>query len=149
MFSKLFFPTFVGVGADGVSSLHDKRTGVGGLVGIVNHDSIPLPGGVCSSLRSYRLHRQYSLSRLWQLGSGLCMRVEHGKVGHDDGHRQSDGEYSSEGAYGADEHSHVRFGSHVAIAHCCHGHNGPPQTHRDGFEVIFRIHLRGSLYPRI
>ena len=69
------------------------------------------------------------------------MRIEHGKVGHDDRYWQSYREDTCNGADGTDEHSNIRLGRHVPIPDCRHGYNGPPQSNWDRLEVVFRVDL--------
>jgi len=81
------------------------------------------------------------LSCLGQLSARLRVRIKHGEVGHDDWHRKSDGQDTSNGADRADEHSDICLRSHIAIPDCCHRYNGPPQSNRNRFEVVFGVEL--------
>jgi len=92
-------------------------------------------------LGPHRLHRQYSSPLLGQLGSRLRVRVEQRKVGHDDGYRQRYRQYAGKRAQRADEHADISLRRHIAVSDCSHGYNGPPQTHRDGREVVGRVVL--------
>lgn len=69
------------------------------------------------------------------------MRVVHGEIGDDDGHRESDGQHAGQRAQGADEHADVGAWHHVAVADCGHGDQRPPQTERNAVEVVVRIGL--------
>ena len=64
------------------------------------------------------------------------MRVVHLEVRNNDGHRQSHGEDSSQGAQGSDKHSQVGLGHHVPVADRRHGDEGPPKAQRDAVEVV-------------
>lgn len=70
------------------------------------------------------------------------MRVEHGEVADDNWHRQGNGQDTGEGTEGSDKHARIGLGRHVAVAHCGHGHYGPPQTQGDAFELVVRIVLQ-------
>ena len=69
------------------------------------------------------------------------MRVEEREVGYDDRDGQGDAQHAGQSAQGAHEHPDIGLGDHVAVAHCCHGHDGPPQAHGDALKVIVRVVL--------
>ena len=69
------------------------------------------------------------------------MRVKQREVGHDHRNRKRNGQYAGERAQRADEHSEIGLGHHVAVADRGHGHDRPPQTNRDGVEVVLRVVL--------
>ena len=69
------------------------------------------------------------------------MRVEQREVGHDHRNRKRYRQYAGQRAERADKHADVRLGRHIAVTDCGHGYNGPPQSHRNGREVIVWIVL--------
>ena len=69
------------------------------------------------------------------------MRVEQREVGHDHRNRKRYRQYAGQRAQRADEHAEIGFRYHVAVADRGHGHDGPPQTDRDGVEIVLRIVL--------
>ena len=75
---------------------------------------------------------------MWHLG----MWIVHGKVGHNDGDGQGHDQHTAHGAQGAHDHAEVGLRHHVAVAHRCHGDQGPPQAQRDRTEVIAWICLK-------
>jgi len=92
-------------------------------------------------LRSHRLDWQHPPPLLGQFGARLRMRIEQREVRNDHRNRQRYREHAGESAQRADEHSDVRLGRHIAVADRRHRHNGPPQTDRDGGEVVGRVVL--------
>ena len=69
------------------------------------------------------------------------MRVEQREVGHDHRNRKCYGQHAGERAQRPDKHPEIGLGHHVAVADSRHGHDRPPQTHRDGGEVVLRVEL--------
>ncbi len=75
------------------------------------------------------------------MGGYLCVWVVHLKVGHDDRHGQRHSEHPAQGAQRPHKHPQIRLRHHVAVAHRCHCHEGPPQAQRDRIEVVVRVGL--------
>ena len=69
------------------------------------------------------------------------MRVEQREVGHDHRNRKRYGQYAGQCAQRADEHAEVGLGRHVAVADRRHGDDRPPESERDGREVVVRVVL--------
>ena len=69
------------------------------------------------------------------------MAVVHGEVGDDDRDRQGHHKHAGHGAHRAHEHAQVGLGHHVTEPHRGHRHQRPPQTQRDGLEVVGWIDL--------
>jgi len=68
--------------------------------------------------------------------------VEVAEVGHDDGHRQRDGEHAGYGAHRAHQLAPHRLRGHVPVAHRGHGDHRPPEGVRDADEVrVFVVGL--------
>lgn len=59
------------------------------------------------TLRTRGLDGKHSAPLLRELRARLRVRVEHGEVAHNDGHRESDREYAGDGAHRTHEHSPV------------------------------------------
>ena len=74
--------------------------------------------------------------------TNLCVRVVHLEVGNNDWDGQGHREDSSQGTESSDKHAQVGLGHHVAVAHCGHRHQRPPQAQRDRLEVVGGIDLR-------
>ena len=139
----------VGVVAfDGVGSVSNRQTiaerrgpdGVaspGRLVMLV----VPVRRDRRRRFRSHRLDGQHSPSLLGQLGASLRVRVKQREVGYDHRNRKRYRQDTGQRAQRPDEHSDVGLRRHIAVADGRHRHNSPPQSDRDGREVVGRIVL--------
>ena len=65
------------------------------------------PAARARALGPRRLDGQHATALLGELRARLRVRVEHGEVAHDDGHRERDGEHAGDGARRAHEHAPV------------------------------------------
>ena len=142
------FPRIVGVvTSDGIQSVSDGhavterrgRVGASGagrlvlLMMTVRRDR--------RRLRPHRFDRQHPPSLLGQFGSRLRVRVEQREVGHDHRNRKRYGQDTGQRAQRTDEHADVRLRRHITVPDRRHRHYGPPQSDRDGCEVVGRVVL--------
>lgn len=69
------------------------------------------------------------------------MRIEQGEVADYDGDWERNSQYPQQSTQRPHKHTHVRLWRHVSVPHGCHSNDSPPQSNRNGREIVIRIIL--------